>query len=654
MARAVFLFFFVCALLFSPVSGYAAENRAPASGHSKEVIEDLLMFWEERDLYVQSATRHEKPISQVAENITVVTAKEIEDMNAHNLSEVLNRVTGVFVDFNTTDFDGSALLHIQGSSPRHVLVLLDGVVWNALSDGSASGVDIPVRTIERIEVIKGPASSAWGSSLGGVVNIITKGTGDSRTPSGRAVASYGERATQDDSAELAGKAGSTEYSVGYYLFAGKQESNGLRNERSFDNYSLYAKLDIPISKDIRFGFTGGYSEPRMDGGEIAAVDLITKTAYRTLFGTASLDAALTPELDLKISLYSLKHKIVQTNTVLGTGMLGPAGDLFKGVITDERTEGGSAKLIWTRGHHTAVLGTDISNGKMDQTTDVGPLYQRRGVPASTVTQPEIDKWAVFANDTITFGKFSVTPGIRHDYNSVGGSFTSPSLGATYRFGEHTIGRFSVARGFTAPPLSYTSGGGLFLNPNPSLKPEEVWSYQAGLESGITEYLWTKITLFRHDLDDSLVKEKAAPGSRFSIYNNDGEIRRQGVEFEAETVPFHNISLKGGFAYVHIKVDDPTAPSVNYMYTTGIKYDDKKSFMAQLLGNYTWWNLAVDAMAKYDTFIWDANLVKKIFSSEKTSADIFLTAHNIFNGSYYTLNVYPNPHRWIEAGVKFRF
>ena len=56
------------------------------------------MFWEEKDLFVQTATRNEKPISQVAENMTVITAKDIEDMNVHTVVEVLNRVTGVFVE----------------------------------------------------------------------------------------------------------------------------------------------------------------------------------------------------------------------------------------------------------------------------------------------------------------------------------------------------------------------------------------------------------------------------------------------------------------------------------------------------------------------------------------------------------------------------
>ena len=58
-----------------------------------------------------------------------------------------------------------------------------------------------------------------------------------------------------------------------------------------------------------------------------------------------------------------------------------------------------------------------------------------------------------------------------------------------------------------PPLSWTSGGGLFLDPNPSLKPEKVWSYQAGVESAALRYLWAKATVFRHELENAL---KRAP------------------------------------------------------------------------------------------------------------------------------------------------
>lgn len=103
---------------------------------------------------------------------------------------------------------------------------------------------------------------------------------------------------------------------------------------------------------------------------------------------------------------------------------------------------------------------DISHGSLEQTLDAGPFLQSIGAPVTTTTNPSIDKWAVFANDSIVLGKFSITPGIRYDHNDVTGSFTSPSLGATYRLGEHTIIRLAVSRGFTIPPLSSTSGGGV--------------------------------------------------------------------------------------------------------------------------------------------------------------------------------------------------
>ena len=613
--------------------------------------EELLLFWEEKDLYVQSATRNEKPISQVAENITIVTAKEIEDMNAHTVSEVLNRITGVFVDFQGQDFGSTGLLHIQGSEERHVLVMLDGITWNTLSGGNAETITIPVRIIERIEVIKGPASSAWGSSLGGVINIITKNAGNTPAPSGTLTASYGESNTQDENAEISGKAGP----VGYYLYAGRQESNGLKDGKDFRNYSLFSKVKIPVSKDVTLGFTLGYSEPHSTMAVLPSFDLVNKGIFRVFFATASLDAAINKELRLNILLHALKQKFDLTNTVLGVGINGAAGELFQNSIFDDKTTQGSGKLIWAHGIHTAVAGFEISHGSLEQTLNAGPLLQSIGVPATTRTNPDIDKWAVFANDTITMGKFSITPGIRFDHNDISGSFTSPSLGATYRLAEKTILRASMARGFTTPPLSFTSGGALFLDPNPSLDPEKVWSYQAGVESAVTDYFWVKATLFRHDLKDNIVRDPFAggPPAFNDLYVNADEIKRQGVEVETETAPFHDVSLKAGFAYVRIKPSG-TDSRDNYAYNLGIRYDDRKSFMAQFFGHYVWWDMDSALGPKYNAFIWDLNVRKKIYSTEKTDTELFLTAHNVFNGSQYSIGDVNNPGRWVEAGLRFKF
>jgi len=122
-----------------------------------------------------------------------------------------------------------------------VRVLLDGVTWNFLGSGLAETNSIPVGIIKRIEIIKGPGSSAWGSSLGGVINIITKSTCNGDNTCGMLKTSYGERSTQDYSAEIAGPAGH----VKYCFFGGYQKSDGLRDQRDFEIYNLFAKVKIP-------------------------------------------------------------------------------------------------------------------------------------------------------------------------------------------------------------------------------------------------------------------------------------------------------------------------------------------------------------------------------------------------------------------------
>ncbi len=624
----IYIFFFFLASVCFCTSVVAHPELV---AHPEEEMELLRLFYKEKDLVV-SSTRYPKPISQVAENITVITAKNIEDMNAHTVAEILNRVPGIFVSFNQ-DFGASSLSHIQGSGPRHVLVLLDGVIWNYLNEGSAEANSIPTGIIERIEIIRGPALSAWASSLGGVINIITKSAGNSEKPGGSISASYGEKRSQDYSAQIVSKAGS----VGYYLFAGHQESDGLRGSRYFDNTSLYSKFKIPVSKDINIGLTMGCSTPQIKIADFPGYDFTSSGDTRTFFRTASLDALLSKDFSLNFSVYNFKQKTVITYNSLGLGSAGPVGEFYLGNSFDEETTGGSGKLVWRHGIHTAVLGVDFSHAKLDQTITAGSVLQLYGVPTNSSTKPDIDKRAIYINDTIVLDRWAITPGIRYDHNSITGSFISPSFGVTYRLFENSILRTSVARGFAIPPISCTSGGTSYL------ELEEIWSYQAGVETGAINYLWLKATAFHHEQKNALVD-----------CINKGKKRRNGFEIEAETVPIYNTSMSASFAYVDIDPTDEKGSSCNYACNIGIRYDDKKSFMAELFGHYVWWNLEKFYVAKYDDFMWDLNLNKKIRSKTKVATELFFTAHNIFNGSHYTYYEYKNPETWIEAGIRFKF
>jgi vitamin B12 transporter len=621
---------------------------SPATAQTQEEMTVLALFYEEKDLVV-TPTRYPKPISQVAENITVITAREIETMNAHTIAEVLNRVSGLFVSSNQ-DFGAESRLNTQGSEPRHMLVLLDGVPWNILSEGSAETNSIPVGIIDRIEIIKGPASSAWGSSLGGVVNILTRPPGDTERPGGSIQASYGKGHTQDYRAQISGRAGR----VGYYAYAGRQKSDGLRDSRYFDTYGLYAKCSLAISDYVEAGLSMGYRNPHFKTADFP--DFTQTAATRAFFAAASLEAFLAKGLGLHLSAHRFTQKPIITSNAMGSGMVGPPGELYLEMVFDEEVMGGRGRLVWEKGKHTAVLGVDFDQGKLDWMEDAGPYLQSRGVPGRSATHTRIDRWGLYANDTMTMGRWSITPGIRYDYDSITGSFISPSLGLTYKLGEGSVIRASVARGFTMPPLSSSSSGGFYLDPNPLLEPEEVWSFQAGIESGIWKYLWAKATLFRHDLNKAMTRARHAggPPDNYDLIINHGKSRRQGLELEAQTLPWHHLSVLAGFSFVDISPPYDEGSEHMYTYTIALRYDNRNGFRAELSGRYTWWDLDPAYMGSYDDLIWDLNLNKRIFSGKTTSAELFLTGHNLFNGAQYQFPEYKNPETWIEAGIRFRF
>lgn len=645
LSFSIFFLSIILNILLFPASIYA---------QSEEEMKVLQMYFREDDLVI-APTRTPKLLSQVAENVSIVTAEDIRAMNAHSIYDVLKMVTGVFIEYQGQDFGTFADVMIQGSLPRHVLFLLDGIPLNTLSDGNVHSNAIPVRMIKRIEIVKGPASSSWGSSLGGVINIVTKDVGEDILPSGSVSASIGERKTQDYSAEAAGKAGS----LGYYLYAGRKDSDGLRDDRSVEHNSFYAKLDIPVHAGTNIRLTAGYSEPRLSYGTLPLYDYSAKVTIRQFFTTASFSTEFNDNLTLEASVYRMHQKFVTEGYVLNdTGYWDDylvdfaAGDMLEKRVYDEKHYGGSAQLVWRDDVNTAVIGIDASDGDLEATR-IDNYYQE-----NDISDPGVEKWAVFANDTLTIGNLSVTPGIRYDYNNINGDFTSPSLGATYQLKENTVLRASAAKGFTAPPLLWISQGTLFFDPNPSLKPEKVWSYQAGAESWISDYLHARAVIFHHTINDEMVDDINTATDN-TIVRNKGEVKRSGFELDAETSPFHNISLKTGYAFVRKKlVNEDLYPDIDtaqniYAINAGIRYNDGESLSALLSGNYVWWDSDYTD-TEYDAFIWDFNLSRKIYSSEYLDSEFILTVHNIFNDSHYTFDQRKNPRRWVEAGLRLSF
>jgi len=617
-------------LVFSGIIAFLLSLPIACFGQSEEEMQILQLYYSDNDLVV-TATRTEKPISQVAENVTLITADEIQAINAHTVADVLNWVTGLQLANSIGPGSGSDV-NIQGSASRHVLVMIDGVVQNNLSDGFPDVGAMRVQQVERIEIVKGPASSSWGSSLGGVINVITKSPDDTRAIGGTVSASIGERGTGDYRGEISGTTGS----LGYYLSGGGLLTDGLQPNSLVKSGNVYAKLQWQPTEGSTLSWTLGYDVGSRGFSELPAYGVSFHNPYGYFFSTLAYNQRLTEALSFALAVKASRRHIQLEQNLLGTDAE------LQNIEAKDTNFGGSARLNWQQQRHNLIVGTDFDFGKL-QSQNISNGSQ------------DLDKWALYVNDTVLLGPVSVTPGVRYDHTSTNGDFWSPSLGVTWTVADSTIFRGYIARGFSIPPIGTTYVTGLFYTPNPGLKMERVWSYSAGFESAALKYLWLKTTYFRHDVSDAL-DDIPLPSGLFT-YVNAGKQRREGVEVEMKTTPVFHLSLNAGFTFINAK--DRTTGEIlkdvaRYVYDIGIQYDDSRFLKAVLKGRYIDWNAVPENNAKYSTMVWDLNLSRNLPLPDGLEGEVFFSAHNLFNGAQYVLDLYKNPRRWFEGGLRFSF
>lgn len=224
-------------------------------GEDDENSVDLFNAWQEQ---TSTSSHAPKPLSQTAENVSVITAADIRLLNAHTLADILDTIPGVQLQHNGGP-GITAYTYIQSTDYIYTQVFVDGISISALTSNYTDVSSIPAQIIDRVEVIKGAASSAWGSALGGVINVITKSPEKGRAISGTATASIGERTTADASVQLSGTTGK----VGYALSGGYLGSNGLLPTMQIGSNHVYAKLTYDLPNQGLLWGTFGYIHGNM-------------------------------------------------------------------------------------------------------------------------------------------------------------------------------------------------------------------------------------------------------------------------------------------------------------------------------------------------------------------------------------------------------
>lgn len=591
-----------------------------------EDLESLELFAGATDGVVTTA-RSPRPTSQIAENVTVINAAQIAALNAHTLADVLQTVPGIQLEQVQTPGSFS-FFWLEGSINWHVQVLMDGVPLNNLDQSQISPALIPVQQIERIEIIKGAASAAWGQALGGVVNVVTKAPSAEKALSGVVSASYGTAATRDLRAELTGTTGR----FGYYLSGGNLSSNGLIPKNGTDFNNLYGKFsyDLIGKGNLTAGasVTNSYAQQDEVYGDTAR----ESDHYAFL----RFSYPLSQHLDLEVAARESRKRNTTIWGDYGTGQW----SVFQNTLLREFSYAGSTNLAWTGGEHKIVAGAEYEHDEIRQTDELN-------LDSADLVHRTADKTAVYANGAFSFGRFTLLPGARFDHTGLSGDAFSYTVGATFLVTDKTVLRGYGAKGYSLPNVKYMHG------------LEKVRTLQAGVESSDIPNLWVKMTVFYNELSNI----GGTSGSTFGTFQKQ---IREGWELEARTVPFYSFSLSAGYTFTDayelgsgMKI--PEVPV--RLAKLGLHYENRQCGLTGVLtGSYVVRYLQdVDANGLPYQFLnpndhgmlWDFSLTKRVASWEN-SPELFFSAHNLFNATQYRTSLFPNVGRWIEGGVRFKF
>lgn len=226
-----------------PDPALALQESAPPDSPRQEVTQEEPLRRSER--VTVTANRVEEPAELVGSSVTVVTADEIATSGAHWLTDVLARVPGVTVI--TNGGPGSLTgIFLRGTESNHTLVLVDGVKVNSPSTGDYDFANLPASQVERLEVLRGPQSTLYGSdAIGGVINVITRAGGGA--PRFSVSAEGGAFGTSRLAASTQGAAGRLFWSLGADRFrsdgfSAADEAAGNTEPDSFRNDALDGRL----------------------------------------------------------------------------------------------------------------------------------------------------------------------------------------------------------------------------------------------------------------------------------------------------------------------------------------------------------------------------------------------------------------------------
>jgi len=566
--------------------------------------------------------------NNVPMSVSVVDRNQIEQSNESALLPILNgRVPGLFVtERGVTGFGvstGSAgqisIRGIGGNPTTGVLMLIDGhpqfmgIMGHPLPDSYVAS------DVERVEVIRGPASILYGSNaMGGVINIITR----------------------------------------------KQKSDGLHGNAkvSYGSYNTQKYMGSLGYKKKKFSVFGSVNHDQTDGHRLHSDFKITN-------GYVKLGYEVNQHLSASTDFSMAAFKASDPGPDTINAMPGEKIDIVRGygaftLLNDYEKASGAIKLFYNFGEHEITDGfhsTDHNYGVnmyeafrlfKGNTFTTGFDYMNYGGMAENVLAMN-GAGVLFADTTITeyaFYAFSqqtiseklrLNAGLRYQNNSKYGGKWIPSVGFAMDLGKQTTWKGTVSEGFRSPTIRE-----LFLwSHNAELNPESIWNYETGIsKTFLNQKMQAELTLFMVEGDNTIVYVGPPDG-----YLNSGEISNKGIEFEMNFQPVEVLKLNATYSYIHMK--NPVYATPEHHLFLEATYQVNKLQLNATIQNVH--NLDNDPSVVANKVSYTLANAKAIYELTE-NLKVYVSCENLFNTKYEVNRYYTMPGTTAFGGLNVVF
>jgi len=569
---------------------------------------------------VVTATRIPAKIFTIPASITSITREEIEDYD--ELSKLMELTPDAVI--NKTGFLGSLKsLSLRGSTYQQTLFLLNG---RELNDPQNGGLDlnlIPLNAIDKIEIVRGGASSLYGANaFGGVVNIITKSFYENK-PYAKVSVKNGSYNTNITEVEFGRGIGEN---LDFYLTWNMKKTDGHRANSSSDSKNLFGKIRYRLG-GLSFNVQAKRYENKL--GLPGSLQWSTPSAKENDY---RLDT------DFEIKMKDLKLKI------------------FHSEIKNEYED-----PDWNirSSHHNVYYGGEFVNSSTynSHTLIYGVCAKKNSITSTEVKDRKSHLFGGFVQEHWRFiegGNLYLC--CRYDTHSVYGGQISPSAGLGYILKNFVNVYANIKKSFRAPTFNDLFFNDPWMKGDSTLKPEVAVSYEFGMKNRIGEKFSFEASYFEREVEDMILWGDSDGDWIWGPYNIDAKV--SGIETSLSFSPIPGITLRGDYSYID-SYDNASKKKTIYqpMHTASTslkiakKFRNKFEISFKTDSKYTGEKFTNEDNSEKlpDYILFDASLKLRI-----VDISLFYKIKNLSNISYECTKYYSMPGRNILFGISWEF